>query len=116
MRPHHGLPVQILSLLSVAGLTAPTSADEACAPIDTPAVTALFDGWNLALATLDPDAVTRRYWNDALLLPTVSNTPRTTPPMIRDYFVHFLEKHPRGRIDSRSIQLGCNLAIDAGTY
>ena len=58
----------------------------------------------------------QRYWGDAVLLPTVSNTPRTTPAMVRDYFVHFLEKHPRGRIDSRSIQIGCNLAIDMGTY
>ena len=87
-----------------------------CAPIDKAGVAALFDQWNLALASLDPDAVAQRYWGDAVLLPTVSNTPRTTPAMVRDYFVHFIEKHPRGRIDSRSIQLGCNLAIDMGTY
>lgn len=88
----------------------------ACAPIDKAGVATLFDQWNLALASLDPDAVAQRYWGDAVLLPTVSNTPRTTPAMVRDYFVHFLEKHPRGRIDSRSIQIGCNLAIDMGTY
>ncbi len=91
-------------------------ADEACAPIDKAGVAALFDGWNLSLASLDPDAVSQRYWNDAVLLPTVSNTPRTSAPMIRDYFVHFLDKRPRGRIDSRSVQIGCNLAVDAGTY
>ena len=104
------------SLLAIAPLATDARADEYCAPLDKAGVTALFDGWNLSLATLDPDAVSQRYWNDAVLLPTVSNTPRTTPAMVRDYFVHFLEKHPRGRIDSRTVQLGCNLAIDMGTY
>lgn len=100
----------------VAGSSAEARSGAACAPIDKAGVATLFDQWNLALASLDPDAVAQRYWGDAVLLPTVSNTPRTTPAMVRDYFVHFLEKHPRGRIDSRSIQIGCNLAIDMGTY
>ena len=113
MEPRSLLPC----LLLLAPLVAPDArADEYCAPVDKASITSLFDGWNLSLATLDPDAVTQRYWNDAVLLPTVSNTPRTSPAMIRDYFVHFLEKHPRGRIDSRTVQLGCNLAIDMGTY
>lgn len=38
------------------------------------------------------------------------------PAAIRDYFVEFLARSPRGRIDSRSILLGCNSAVDAGTY
>ena len=33
-----------------------------------------------------------------------------------DYFVHFLEKKPVGKIDSRTIQIDCNTAIDAGLY
>ncbi len=113
MEPRSLLPC----LLLLAPLVVPDArADEYCAPVDKSSITALFDGWNLSLATLDPDAVSQRYWNDAVLLPTVSNTPRTSPAMIRDYFVHFLEKHPRGRIDSRTVQLGCNLAVDMGTY
>jgi uncharacterized protein (TIGR02246 family) len=92
------------------------AAAEACAPIDKAGVAALFDKWNVALASLDPDAVARRYWEDAVLLPAASNTPRTSPAMVRDYYARFLEKHPRGRIDSRSIQVGCNLAFDMGTY
>ncbi|MEZ5458921.1 MAG: SgcJ/EcaC family oxidoreductase [Steroidobacteraceae bacterium] len=75
-----------------------------------------FDGWNLALASLDADRVAQRYWDDAVLLATVSNRPRADPAAIRDYFVHFLEKHPRGRVDTRTVQLGCNVAVDAGTY
>ena len=39
-------------------------------------VVGLFDTWNAALATLDPDSVTALYADDAVLLPTVSNQVR----------------------------------------
>jgi|JI10StandDraft_1071094.scaffolds.fasta_scaffold215860_2 uncharacterized protein (TIGR02246 family) len=105
-------PVLCVVLLCAGSATAKAE----CIAVDNAAIGALFDGWNLSLASLDPDVVAQRYWPDAVLLPTVSNTPRTSTAMIRDYFVHFLEKRPRGRIDSRTIQIGCNLAIDMGTY
>lgn len=104
------------ALLPIALAAGIGRAEETCTPIDKAGVAALFDRWNLALASNDPDTVVQRYWSDAVLLPAASNTPRTSPPMVRDYFAGFLEKHPRGHIDSRSIQLGCNLAIDVGTY
>jgi uncharacterized protein (TIGR02246 family) len=91
-------------------------AAEACAKADEAAVAALFDDWNVALATLSPEKVAQRYWEDAVLLPTLSNTPRTTPAMMREYFTHFLEQHPRGRIDARTIHIDCNMAVDAGAY
>ncbi len=101
---------------SSAPPAAPAKGGAACTPVDKATIATLFDSWNLSLASLDPDVVAQRYWPDAVLLPTVSNTPRTSTAMIRDYFVHFLEKRPRGRIDSRTIQIGCNIAIDMGTY
>ena len=52
----------------------------------------LFQLWNSALATEDPDAVTKRYASKAVLLPTVSDVPRTDYDLIRDYFVGFLKK------------------------
>jgi hypothetical protein len=51
-----------------------------------------------------------------MLLPTVSNQPRLTPSEKEDYFHHFLENRPSGKIDMRSIELGCNTAIDVGLY
>ncbi len=51
-----------------------------------------------------------------MLLPTVSNNPRSTPAEIRDYFVKFLKGEPRGTIDKRIIRIGCNVAQDVGTY
>jgi uncharacterized protein (TIGR02246 family) len=76
----------------------------------------LFDRWNQALQTGNPDAVVATYAPDALLLPTMSNFPRDTPSEIRDYFVQFLKGNPVGRIDQRVIRIGCNSAIDSGLY
>lgn len=94
----------------------PLLAAEPCVTLDNKAAAALFDDWNFALSSLDANQVTQRYWPNAVLLPTLSNAPRTSSAMINDYFKHFLAKRPRGRIDTRTIQNGCNLSVDMGTY
>src|SRR5690349_11930674 len=91
-------------------------AAEPCVTLDNKSVAALFDDWNFALSSLDANQVAQRYWPNAVLLPTASNTPSTSPAMIGDYFKRFLVKRPRGHIDTRTIQSGCNLAVDMGTY
>ena len=107
----------LLAVASIATLSLPAqAASEECAPVTKEQVAGLFDRWNTSLKTLDPDAVTANYSDDAVLLPTVSNTPRLNHAEIRDYFVHFLLKHPEGKIDSRTIKLGCNTAMDMGVY
>jgi len=94
-----------------AGPMAPT-----CAPISRAEVEGLFDRWNAALASGEAAQVAALYSDDALLLPTLSDQPRDSPAAIRDYFEGFLARDPQGRIDSRQIQIGCNEALDAGTY
>jgi len=91
-------------------------ADAACKAIDEAQVAALFDRWNDSLRTLDPDKVVANYATDGVLLATVSNKPRTNPAEIRDYFVKFLKSAPQGKIDSRIVKIGCNVAQDVGTY
>lgn len=76
----------------------------------------LFNRWNDSLKTLSPEKVTANYSNDAVLLPTVSNTPRTTHAEIDDYFVHFLQKHPQGVINKSHVKIGCDKAYDVGVY
>lgn len=76
----------------------------------------LFRKWNLALSTLDSARVASLYWPNAVLLPTVSNVPRTDTASIKDYFDHFLKKFPRGTIVKRIIHHGCNVSVDAGLY
>ncbi len=109
--------------LIAVGATAPGSPayarkqhSETCARIDPQQVAALFDRWNAALKTGNPDAVTRVYTPDAILIPTVANDPRVGSEAIRAYFVDFLKKQPQGVIDKRIIRIGCNFALDAGTY
>eukprot|EP00532_Pseudo-nitzschia_australis_P000766 CAMPEP_0168187266 /NCGR_PEP_ID=MMETSP0139_2-20121125/14932_1 /TAXON_ID=44445 /ORGANISM="Pseudo-nitzschia australis, Strain 10249 10 AB" /LENGTH=337 /DNA_ID=CAMNT_0008109445 /DNA_START=94 /DNA_END=1107 /DNA_ORIENTATION=- len=87
--------------------------------VDAKETRALFDLWNDALATLDPKKVAARYSKDAILLPTVSDTPRTTPAAIEDYFAHFLKSEPQGVIQeegSVTISGEPNWAKDAGIY
>ena len=91
-------------------------ADTRCAAITQAQVAALFDRWNAALATRDPDAVVRTYAPDAVLLPTVENGPLIGREAIRGYFVAFLKKNPHGTIDRRTIRIGCNVAYDVGLY
>lgn len=77
-------------------------------PITEEEVRGLFQLWNSALATEDPDAVAKRYANKAVLLPTVSDVPRTDYALIKDYFVGFLKKKPQGTILESNVTMGDN--------
>ncbi|WP_063553346.1 SgcJ/EcaC family oxidoreductase [Burkholderia territorii] len=88
----------------------------ACVPTTEPQIAALFDRWNNSLRTGDPDKVVANYAVDGVLLPTVSNKPRTNPAAIRDYFVKFLKGKPQGTVNKRIIKIGCNIAQDIGIY
>ncbi len=87
-----------------------------CALISQREVQELFVRWNAALQTKDPEQVAKLYSRDAILLPTLSDLPRTDHAAIVDYFQHFLEKSPQGSIDQREILIGCNMLQDAGLY
>jgi hypothetical protein len=95
---------------------AQSSQTKTCQATTEREVSALFDRWNQSLQTGDPQKVVANYAQRSILLPTVSNKPRLTPAEKIDYFQHFLEDRPFGRIDSRSIYIGCNSAVDAGLY
>ncbi|KAG7344778.1 calcium/calmodulin dependent protein kinase II association-domain containing protein [Nitzschia inconspicua] len=76
----------------------------------------LFLLWNGALATLDPKQVAARYAKKSILLPTVSDEPRSTAAGITDYFVNFLKKKPQGQILEGMVRAGDGWAQDAGVY
>jgi len=107
---------RLLIASSLLTLSLPLHAAETCITLDTKSVAALFDDLNFAMSSLDSRQVAQRYWPDAVLLPTASNTPRTDSAAITDYYAHFLTKRPRGHIDTRTIQSRCNMAVDTGTY
>ena len=89
---------------------------QACQEISEQEVAALFDRWNQSLQTGDPDKVVANYAERSVLLPTESNKPRLTAAEKRDYFVHFQKDRPAGRVDFRTIEIGCNTAVDSGLY
>lgn len=91
-----------------------SSAD--CVSVSADEIAELFDAWNAALQTRDPDAVVALYGPESVLVPTLSNEVRLTPEAKRDYFVHFLEDGPEGTIDQREIRIDCNMAVDIGLY
>lgn len=110
----------IIAAALVIGFVQVQSANAAetatCAPMSEEQVAKLFDRWNASLATLNPQEVAKNYSADSVLLATLANKPRLTQEERIDYFKHFLEKSPKGHIDSRTIKTGCNWAVDTGTY
>ncbi|MFO1349996.1 MAG: DUF4440 domain-containing protein [Gammaproteobacteria bacterium] len=103
----------------LASLSAPPAVfahSEVCRATSEKEIAALFDRWNTSLQTGLPEIVVANYAKRSILLPTVSNKPRLTPEEKVDYFEHFLQKKPVGKIESRFIDIGCNTAFDAGIY
>ena len=103
-------------VLALEASTYPSTQQATCSPLDERQVEGLFESWNQALATGDPAQVAHLYGDHALLLPTLSSELRETPEAITDYFNSFLARHPSGSVTHRQIRLGCNGAVDAGTY
>lgn len=89
---------------------------EVCKATSEQEVAALFDRWNQSLQTGDARKVVANYAEKSVLLPTVSNTPRLNAAQKEEYFEKFLENKPFGRIDARTIEIGCTTAVDAGLY
>jgi uncharacterized protein (TIGR02246 family) len=109
----------VLAGCASTGASPPTgqvSQTQSCKSTSEAEIAALFDRWNQSLQTGDPHQVVANYAEHSILLPTVSNTPRLTPAEKEDYFQHFLESRPSGKIDLRFIEIGCNSAVDAGLY
>jgi uncharacterized protein (TIGR02246 family) len=76
----------------------------------------LFDAWDAALSSGDPDAVVALYALDAVLLPTFSNRVRTTEEGRRDYFVHFLQRRPRASVVEGHARTYGDVAVHSGIY
>ncbi|MFD4561360.1 SgcJ/EcaC family oxidoreductase [Streptomyces sp. NPDC058469] len=103
--------------LGTLGTVAATAGPQGDAKPGKKQIAALFDGWNAALKTGDPDKVADRYASDAVLLPTVSNKIRTDRAEIVDYFDHFLPNRPVGtKIETIVNVLDSNSAMDTGIY
>jgi uncharacterized protein (TIGR02246 family) len=106
----------ILAALPAMSLAEMPQHTEVCVAESEQDIAALFDRWNESLKTGDPYKVVANYASKSVLLPTVSSKPRFTVEEKADYFRDFQLNQPEGRIDSRTIELDCNTAIDEGLY
>lgn len=114
----------VLLIAVVAGLAGCASVQsgkgdghaQSCKRTSEQEIADLFERWNRSLQSGDVQAVVANYAERSILLPTVSNTPRITVAEKADYFEHFLQNKPVGKIDMRFIEIGCNSAFDAGLY
>ncbi|MER5835484.1 SgcJ/EcaC family oxidoreductase [Streptomyces sp. NPDC002130] len=101
----------------VAGADAQSKGEKHAKPVTKAQVLGLFDRWNAALQTGDPNKVADLYAKDAVLLPTVSNQVRTDRAEIVDYFEHFLQNKPVGtKVESVVNVLDRDTVIDTGVY
>ena len=108
--------VAVTATAANAASTAKTSAGPKCKLVNEAMIEAQFAKFNEAWATKDPARVTALFADNAVLLPTVSNEPRTTPEGINNYFVKFLQGSPVGTINTSTVKLGCNMAARLGTW
>lgn len=117
LRGYAYFAVTILAVLAFA----PEAWSRAAKPARCQMMTAgkakvLFAEWNNALQQT-PDKVVQTYTPEAVLLPTFENGPLVGRDQIRGYFVHFLEQHPVGHIDTQNVvRAGCNVGVVAGLY
>lgn len=104
--------------LVLIGLPVRAAADaaERCAETNTQTVARLFDDWNAALATGQPEKVAKLYADNAVLLPALSARLLVGRDQIRMHFAEFLLRHPRASVISRTISVDCATAVDVGTY
>ena len=84
--------------------------------VDESKIAALFDEWNSAIQTGDPKNVVALYETNAILLPTISNQVRHNHEELEDYFVTFLERSPKGKIDESNVRTFGDIAINSGVY
>jgi uncharacterized protein (TIGR02246 family) len=111
--------LRLMSLIAVGLVITATNVyarSEVCQASSEKQIASLFERWNSSLQTGEPKKVVANYASKSVLLPTVSNKPRLTAAEKEDYFKHFLENKPVGTIDSRTIEIDCNSAFDAGLY
>lgn len=87
-----------------------------CSRLKEEQVVSFFNQWNEAVKAKNLDAVVANYADNAVLLPTLSNIPRTNHAELRAYFTQFFKKNPSATIDTRVIKTGCDWASSTGLY
>lgn len=76
-----------------------------------------FNNWNSALLSKDPHKVAEIYTEDNTFLPTMSPEFKKGKTGAKEYFHHFLESNPTGKIIQDHVQiLGQDSYLHSGMY
>ena len=76
-----------------------------------------FDTWNEALKSRDAELISSLYTDNATFLPTISPELKAGIAGEKDYFIHFMEKEPIGKIIEDVIQpIDDNIYVHCGMY
>ena len=87
----------------------PSPASSLCKSRTLDQVRELYSHWNSALQTRDSNIVAAEYWDDSILLPTISNSIRYNKASKIEYFKDFLKKKPYGTVTEDFIDnTACN--------
>lgn len=89
---------------------------ETCKRTTEQDIIALFDRWNTALKSGNPNRLVVYYGYEAVFLPDQSNKVHLTSADKRSYFREFMIKKPSATVDFRKIEIHCNTATDTGLY
>jgi uncharacterized protein (TIGR02246 family) len=73
-----------------------------------------FVEWNNAMATGDPNVVANRYAQQAVMMATVSDTPRTTPQEILEFYQLFLGSRPQAKSLQSFVTISTHWCKDMG--
>jgi len=85
--------------------------------IEPQTVSSNFTRWNEALLSKDPKKVAELYTEDATFLPTVSPEFKFGQKETEDYFKHFLQKDPDGKVVAEKVQtLSPSSYLHSGLY
>ncbi|MCX6739422.1 MAG: SgcJ/EcaC family oxidoreductase [Candidatus Parcubacteria bacterium] len=85
--------------------------------IEQKVVTENFDQWNAALNSKDPKKVAEMYTEDATFLPTLSPKFKVGREETEEYFEHFLQKNPDGKVVQEKVQtLSPKSYLHSGMY
>ena len=76
-----------------------------------------FSNWAEMLKTKDPKQVAEFYSKDATFLPTLSSEFKKGQKGVEEYFEHFLEKSPTGKVIEDAVQpLNKDTYLHSGLY
>jgi uncharacterized protein (TIGR02246 family) len=112
----HCLSLGLSFAAVLLSLWSPIAVAADCVPATQDDFIDALEQWNINAATGHPDKMTRLYAQHGTFVPGNGTEPRIGYDAIRHHFVYALQNQPQLKVLTRDIRIGCEIAIDSGTY